>query len=436
MDARSDDESEIKIIPHAGSVIDLDSAVFVLSDGLDFVGQDSLHHGKRVGYLAVACAQEAGLPEGWTADLARASLLHDIGLSSSRDRSSMLSFMTRGSTEPHSIAGELYLREVPCLAPLAPVVRRHHTRWSELEAQRESEHTALLSNAIHLADRLDALLGGNSTLPLKDRLAEVRAMLAERRGTDFAPLLVDALARLVEGPVADVARDTGFQHFWDRRNGLNAPAPLSAEELLRLARLFARVVDAKSTHTAEHSHGVSNFAVRLGRAIGLSHEAVLELELAGLVHDLGKLAVPDEVLDKPGPLDPHERRVMQGHAAEGKRLLSRIPGLERVARLAGMHHERLDGRGYPDGLRGDEIPIEASVIAVADVFQALVQDRPYRSGMSPCAAAGVLRELAREGALHATVVAAACEVLPPCIDEESDTPPGFALRLSRDNRGR
>lgn len=430
MGLQPEDKNKIKSTPPSGSAIDLDKAVFVLSDGLDFVGQDSLHHGKRVGYLAVACAQEAGLSERWTADLARASLLHDIGLSSSRDRSSMLSFMTRGSTEPHSIAGELYLREVPCLAPLAPVVRLHHTRWAEMEP-REDERTALLANVIHLADRLDALLGGNSTLPLKDRLTEVRTMLAERRGRDFAPLLVDALVRLVEGPVADVARDTGFQGFWDHRNGLSAPAPLSAEELLRLARLFARVVDAKSTHTAEHSHGVSNFAVRLGRAIGLTREAVLELELAGLVHDLGKLAVPDEVLDKPGPLDPHERRVMQSHAAEGKRLLSRIPGLERVARLVGMHHERLDGRGYPDGLRGDEIPIEASVIAVADVFQALVQDRPYRSGMSPNAAAGVLRDLAREGALHPTVVAAACETLPACIDDESDTPPGFALRLSR-----
>lgn len=106
-------------------------------------------------------------------------------------------------------------------------------------------------------------------------------MLAARRGTDFAPMLVDALARLVEGPVAEVARDAGFQGFWARRNDASAPAPLSAHELLRLARLFARVVDAKSTHTAEHSHGVARFAVRLGRSLGFAPAALLELELRG-----------------------------------------------------------------------------------------------------------------------------------------------------------
>jgi HD-GYP domain-containing protein (c-di-GMP phosphodiesterase class II) len=142
--------------------------------------------------------------------------------------------------------------------------------------------------------------------------------------------------------------------------------------------------------TGSHSDRVTELACKIGRLLGLSDKALADLRHAGRLHDIGKVGVPDAVLLKPSALSPDEWTVMQGHCAWGADLIERIPGLERVARIVRHHHERFDGRGYPDGLVDDDIPLESRILGVADAFVAMSEARPYRKKL---AAEDVAREL-------------------------------------------
>jgi putative nucleotidyltransferase with HDIG domain len=171
-----------------------------------------------------------------------------------------------------------------------------------------------------------------------------------------------------------------------------------------MASLFSNCVDAKSEFTAEHSAGVARLAGQLGRWFGLSTLACQKLEIAGLLHDIGKLRVPDEILDKPGPLDGPERDVMERHSFDSQYILGRIGGLEDVALWASQHHEKLDGDGYPFRAAGAALSPEARILAVADIYQALAQDRPYRTAMPVDRILAVLRELASDGKVDGEIV--------------------------------
>jgi putative nucleotidyltransferase with HDIG domain len=155
---------------------------------------------------------------------------------------------------------------------------------------------------------------------------------------------------------------------------------LEAFSLGSLAAL-ARAIDAKSPWTSGHSERVTAVAVAIGAELGLPREEMSHLERGGLVHDIGKLATPPEILDKPGRLTPEEQAIMERHPMQGVRILEPIPAFAPLLPIVAEHHERWDGKGYPRGLAGEAIARTARVLAVADVYDALRSDRPYRDGL-------------------------------------------------------
>jgi len=144
---------------------------------------------------------------------------------------------------------------------------------------------------------------------------------------------------------------------------------------------LAAAMDMRDRRTANHSEDVLELARRVGELLNLEHAALLELEIAARLHDVGKIRVPDAVLNKPGPLDADESTTIKCHATWGSDTLARIPGLEAVATIVRFHHERWDGRGYPDGLSGPRIPLASRIIAVCDAYGAMTTDRPYRDAI-------------------------------------------------------
>jgi HD-GYP domain-containing protein (c-di-GMP phosphodiesterase class II) len=159
----------------------------------------------------------------------------------------------------------------------------------------------------------------------------------------------------------------------------------SRDDLAQLSRgsiqALARAVDAASEWTAGHSERVTTLAGQLGAQMGLEASDLQRLERGSLLHDVGKVGIPASILDKQGALTPEEWRLMQLHPVIGERILSPIATLQDILPLVRSHHERLDGTGYPDGLVGDAIHPLARILAVADVFDALHSDRPYRAGL-------------------------------------------------------
>ena len=221
---------------------------------------------------------------------------------------------------------------------------------------------------------------------------EMRRMLGERRGRWFEPALVDALLAIDASDPVWEALQTGAAE-----RSLAAIGPDDIElgtddaRLDRIAEAFAAIVDAKSPYTARHSAGVAVHAGTIGRELGFSAPVLRDLRRGALLHDLGKLGIPNTILDKPGKLDDKELTRIKTHPVYTEQILARVPAFAPLAAASSAHHERLNGSGYPNGLRGSELTPYTRVLAVADVFEALTADRPYRDGMPTDQALEIMR---------------------------------------------
>ncbi len=162
--------------------------------------------------------------------------------------------------------------------------------------------------------------------------------------------------------------------------------------LLTSLQMMAQAVDLKDPYTSNHSQRVADYAVRIARAMGLPEEEVERIRIGGLMHDIGKIGISGKIIRKPGKLTSAEMDLMKQHAAVSARIIGPLEILGESARMVRHHHERWDGNGYPDGLKGNEIPVGSRIIFVADALDALVTDRPYRKGASKAEALRILRE--------------------------------------------
>jgi putative nucleotidyltransferase with HDIG domain len=213
-----------------------------------------------------------------------------------------------------------------------------------------------------------------------------------RAGTWFDPRVVAAFEEASAEPGFWEALDSpGIEGAVLALPPALAARRLDGSGLDDVAAAFAQVIDAKSPYTAGHSERVAFYADLVAEELGLDPVRRAWLRRAGLLHDIGKLGVSNTILDKPGKLDEDEWRIMRNHARDSELILARIAAFDGLARIAGAHHERLDGKGYPHGLSGASIGLDTRILSVADVFDALTADRPYRAGMPVERALGILR---------------------------------------------
>ncbi len=225
---------------------------------------------------------------------------------------------------------------------------------------------------------------------------------------------------------------TGLSDREDRIRGIECGAddflnkPVNREELLArvnsLLRLkhftdelenaetvlftLARSIEAKDPYTEGHCERLSHYSTALAERLGLDAETKVALRRAGIVHDIGKVAVPDHILLKPGPLTPEERKIMEQHTVIGERICAPLKSFRLVLPVIRFHHEKQDGSGYPDGLRAEQIPLSARILQVVDIFDALTTDRPYRGALSGDDALAMMRKEAARGWWDATVLEA------------------------------
>jgi HD-GYP domain-containing protein (c-di-GMP phosphodiesterase class II) len=379
--------------------------VLALSDALDLVGVDLVQHGKRVAFLSLQVARELGWTERRTHTLCLAALLHDFGVSSTEVHRRLLASFAWEGSHSHCERGYDLLRGVTTFSALAEPIRYHHTPWPVFDLEHVGRETALLANTIFLSDRVDALLRRSGLLDgmvAGQRCADV----IRRNGPSFfAAELVEAFTRVARRPATWYTLEP--HHLQRALDAVLAPldeARVGFDELRNIAEIFAGVVDYKSRFTQEHSRGVASLASLLGRLEGLATRDSQLLEVAGLLHDIGKLRLPDAILDKPGRLSRSEAAAVTRHPFETHAILSRVSCLPELAPWASQHHETLKGDGYPFRLAGDAISTPARIVAVADVTQALVQDRPYRSALPERRVLEALRRMARLGRLDGAIV--------------------------------
>jgi putative nucleotidyltransferase with HDIG domain len=204
---------------------------------------------------------------------------------------------------------------------------------------------------------------------------------------------------------------------------------------LSFATALVATLDARDQYTAGHSAAVAIYARDIARRMGLPEEQQELVHLCGLVHDIGKIGLPAGLLEKPGPLTLDERRQMEQHSAIGERILRHVDDYSEIADVVRSHHERIDGMGYPDGLRADEIPLLARIIGVADAYDAMTSDRPYREAL-PSRVARMRLAQAVETQFDTTVVAAFEAILAAADDDyRSGQGPSFMRERSKLEQG-
>jgi putative two-component system response regulator len=194
---------------------------------------------------------------------------------------------------------------------------------------------------------------------------------------------------------------------------------------------LARTIEARDSYTRGHCERLAALAVRLGLKFGLPADQVEALRIAGIVHDVGKVAVPDSVLLKAGPLNAQETEIIRRHPAEGERICAPLKSLRRVLPIIRHHHERMDGSGYPDGLRGGAIPLSARILQVVDIYDALTTDRPYREAFSAGQALATLYSEAERGLIDQELVRMFAPVAAAPKNTKSNETPEFAEKSRR-----
>jgi putative two-component system response regulator len=217
-----------------------------------------------------------------------------------------------------------------------------------------------------------------------------------------------------------------------RRRGLSE----SAGELESVLLSLAQSVEARDPATGRHCQRVSLLCSTLGSALGLSPDELVTLQRGAFLHDIGKIAIPDRILFKRGPLSPEEWTVMKDHTTCGERICSGVKMLAGVLPIVRSHHERWDGSGYPDGLQRNDIPLLARIVQVADIYDALTTDRPYKPAYSADYAINVLREEAKTGWRDVQIVEAFCDSVPRFHNAEAGSDSSLlALSLALNKNG-
>lgn len=414
-------------IPSHLGTVRTSEIVASLSRALDMTEGLPAGHAARTCYLALRLADRMGVMHLVSTDLFYGALLKDLGCSSNaaavvemfgaddidlkrrealteRDPLAMAVFTLRtlaGSHEP------LPLR-VRRLVALARGANRHHIE--ELRCERgadvarragfdQSVAQAIYSVHEHWDGAGHPLGARGAAIPLVSRIVAACAgvdvfrhsrgdeaaiaMLRARSGTRYDPAIVEALLAACEAGLLDDLAVIDLDAELARLEPQGSSYLAFPVDVDRLASAFADVIDAKSPLTAEHSKRVGYIAGQMGRRLSMSNDDVRDLRWAGLLHDIGKLGVPNTILDKPAALDEEEFAVIRRHPDLSLQILAPVPIFGRVAEIAACHHERIDGQGYFRGLSGESLGLSARVVAVADVYEALTADRPYRTAMAP-----------------------------------------------------
>ncbi|MBF0425463.1 MAG: HD domain-containing protein [Magnetococcales bacterium] len=388
----------------------LNRYLFGLSLALDCVESELLgvttYHGLRVAYVAVRLARLLGLSDREVFDLAAFAILHDNGLA---EESLTQNLPVRGRLDGveaaalHCTIGESNIAAFPFQTSVRGIVEYHHEHWDGSGFfDLRGDEIPLMAQIVGLADYAD----------LRCRFAEaasracVQAFLDDTSGRTFSPHLVDAFRQASASTAFWLDLRDPFIHAGLHRVMPEMSLELGWREVLEISRVFSKIIDSKSRFTSRHSRGLEEKTAHMADHFALDDETKTRLRIAASLHDVGKLAMPNAILDKPGRLTDDERQKMSEHTYYTRICLEPIPDFGQITEWASNHHEKLNGRGYPLGLAADQLDPWSRLLTVLDIYQALTEERPYRQPLPHSQVMAMLERMSREGELDGGMVAA------------------------------
>jgi HD-GYP domain-containing protein (c-di-GMP phosphodiesterase class II) len=285
-------------------------------------------------------------------------------------------------------------------SPFAAVVGGSQTPWQRLKSIRaDLKAPYQIGQIVHLADAVSLLL--NSETPVLNQIGQVQQMIHCAEESEFGPEVLAAFDELCTRESVWMNMMYRPQFFLDQ---ITDDRWVTLDETVILTEFMSKIIDFRSPFTAMHSAGVATTAVALAEIVGMSEDECKMMRIAGYLHDIGKLKIPNEILDKPGKLTDEEFNIMKEHAYYTWILLKDVTGFEQITAWAALHHEKLNGNGYPFHLSEGELSLGSRIMTVADIFSALTEERPYRRSMEKEKVITILREDAESGLLSGRVV--------------------------------
>jgi HD-GYP domain-containing protein (c-di-GMP phosphodiesterase class II) len=356
--------------------ISLKGTLISLIESIDMFNYLLKNHHRRVAIISYNLGFHLGLSITELKNLVFAASLHDIGALTVVERDNLIK-MDVENPRNHEIIGCAMLKSFKPFNSIANIIYHHHIKWSEIGIRYSSDEVDTVCFLLHLADRIDILID-----PDKDILSQVPQIIStinSYSGNLFAPWSVKVFNEIA-------IQDT----FWLDINYKSLEQILSQlisdeldlcideTDLEELVFTFSRIVDFRSRFTVSHSLGVGDVAFELAKLAGIPHEKCHKIKIAGYLHDIGKIAIPTELIDKKGPLTYEEYEKVKMHSYYTYMILSKIKGLEDICDWASKHHEKYDGSGYPYHIIESMFSIEIDILAYADIFTSLCENRPYR----------------------------------------------------------
>lgn len=385
------------------STLPLLDLVLCLSQAVDSVSPLLADHHQRVAYIVSCLAEEQQLPEDRRRELVLAGALHDVGGLRLEERLSLLQFEAE-NTQRHAETGYDLLRTFAPFAHIAHLIRFHHIPWTHgAGAVFNGIEVPEDSHLLHLADRIAVLIRPEESI--LSQADQIRAGIWQQSGRMFKPEHVTLFMEVGKREAFWFDAVSRSLDVILRRSMAAETLNMNGEAMIDLARLFSAVIDFRSRFTATHTSGVAVTADFLARLAGFSHHDCWLMRLAGYLHDLGKLGVPPAVLEKKGRLTKDEADLVRIHPYLTDRILKPIEAFGTVRAWGSQHHEKLDGNGYPFHLKGNALSPGSRIMAVADTFVAVSEDRPYRVGMGYGEIMSVLDQMVAKSALDGDVVA-------------------------------
>ncbi|TYO96036.1 HD-GYP domain-containing protein [Desulfallas thermosapovorans] len=373
-----------------------------LSLAMDYNRNGLMRHHQRVALICSYLAEEMQLEPNTLPQLYCSAVIHDAGTSTFSEKADLEKFETIKPWQ-HCERGYRLLNTMPVLAPLAETILHHHDRWDgQNPSGLAGNAIPLHSRIIFLADRVDVLAqqpGG-----ILDNREDIVRRINNHSGTMFDPELVNAFNRAARKESLWLDLTSQFiDSILDSRLS-TCPAVTGQEEIIGVSEIFAEIIDSKSPFTHRHSRLVANTAALLAGKAGFTSRERKNMYVAGLLHDLGKLSIPEEILEKPSGLDKREYNAIKQHTYITYQILNMIDGFEEITRWAAYHHEKLNGEGYPFHLTAADLPTGSRIMAVADIFSALAEDRPYRRGLPRPQVAEIMNRMVKSNSIDGEIV--------------------------------
>ncbi|MBF0343792.1 MAG: HD domain-containing protein [Nitrospirae bacterium] len=375
------------------------------SKSMDYVDKALSNHHLRVACIANDIADAFDLPRQDRVNIFLASVLHDIGVFSLKEKLELVNYELK-NPHAHAEKGYILIRDFKMFCDISNIIRYHHVPWDYGKGRFFDEvEVPIGAHVIHLADRIEILINKDQEI-LSQRDAITKA-INSRKNSLFIPEMVEAFIDLASKECFWFDASAPEIDQTIELKGIMSDAEIDIHELVEISKLYSHVIDFRSSFTALHSAGVSAVSSLLAQLVGFSSIECQMMSVAGYLHDIGKLSVPTELLEKQGKLTENEFNIMKHHVYQSYRILASVKNMETINSWASFHHERIDGSGYPFHLRGKDLPIGARIVAVADVFTAITEDRPYRKGMTEEQSLRLLQELAAQNALDSDIVSIA-----------------------------